>query len=286
MTDRTVSLTALADLPATGAASRWVDGEVGLHVLDYPGPAVGGTPAPVVLVPGISMPAMGMDFVARGLARTRRVLVTDVRGRGLSQSGEDYSTTAYAEDLERVVTALVPQERPVLVGHSMGARIVTLVASRGRVEHGGVVAIDPPISGPGRDPYPTTREAFMGQVEQALRGTTADEVAASWPSWPRREQEIRARWLGSCAPEAIGETHTGFESEDFFEWWPSVPEPVALVRGADSPVVPAAAMDEVTSTNPRASVHTVETAGHMVFWDNEEGAERVLADALRAVGAE
>ena len=286
MTDRTVSLTALADLPGTGAVSRWIEGEVGLHVLDYPGPAGDGGPAPVVLVPGISMPAIGMDFVARGLARSRRVLVIDVRGRGLSQSGDDYSMTAYAEDLERVVTALAPGEGAVLVGHSMGARVVTLVASRGRVRHGGVVAIDPPLSGPGRDPYPTTRAAFMGQVEEARRGTTADEVASAWPSWPRREQEIRARWLGSCAPEAIGATHDGFEGEDFFGWWPSVPGPVAFIRGEESPVVPAAAVDEVTRTNPRASVHTVGAAGHMVFWDNAEGAEVALADALRAVGAD
>lgn len=286
MTDRTVSLTALADLPATGATSRWVDGEVGLHVLDYPGPGGADSPSPLVLVPGISMPAMGMDFVARRLSATRRVLVTDVRGRGLSQSGEDYSVEAYASDVERVLTALVPGEHAVLVGHSMGARIVTLVASRGLVEHGGVVAVDPPLSGPGRGAYPTTREAFMGQVEQALRGTTADEVAASWPSWPRREQEIRARWLGSCSPEAIGATHDGFESEDFFDWWSTVPAPVAFVRGANSPVVPEEAVEEVLSANRLASLHTVETAGHMVFWDNAEGAEKVLADALRAVGAE
>lgn len=287
MTDRTVSLTALADLPETGAVSRWVDGDVGLHVLDYPGPDDDRVPlSPVVLVPGISMPAMGMDFVARTLARTRRVLVTDVRGRGLSQSGETYAMTAYAEDLERTLAALVPGEAPVLVGHSMGARIVTLVAARERARHGGVVAIDPPLSGPGRDPYPTSREAFMGQVEQARRGTTADEVALSWPSWPRREQEIRARWLGSCAPEAIGATHEGFESEDFFEWWPEVPQPVAFIRGEDSPVVPASAMEEVTRTNPRATTHFVADAGHMVFWDNAEGAEMALVDALRAVGAD
>lgn len=285
MTERTVSLAALADLPGTGATSRWIDGEVGLHVLDYPGPAEPEAPAPMVLVPGISMPAIGMDFVARGWARTRRVLVTDVRGRGLSQSAADYSVTAYAEDLERIIANLVPDEEPLLVGHSMGARIVTLVAARGRVEHGGVIAVDPPLSGPGRDPYPTSREAFMGQVEQARRGTTAEEVAASWPSWPRREQEIRARWLGSCAPEAIGATHDGFESEDFFEWWPTVPGPVAFVRGADSPVVPSSAVDEVTSSNPEATLHTVPAAGHMVFWDNEREAEGALADAIRAVGA-
>ncbi|WP_201464709.1 alpha/beta fold hydrolase [Janibacter melonis] len=279
---RTVTLTALADLPPTGATSRWVEGEVGLHVLDYPGPA-GSTLAPVVLVPGISMPAIGMDLVARDLCATRRVLVTDVRGRGLSQSGDGYTMTDYAQDLEGVVETLVPGEGAVLVGHSMGARIVTLVAARGRVAHGGVVAVDPPLSGPGRAPYPTTRAAFMGQVEQALRGTDADEVAASWPSWPRREQEIRARWLGSCDPEAIGATHDGFESEDFFSWWPQVPAPVAFVRGADSPVVPEEAMAEVEAANPHASVHVVPQAGHMVFWDNAQGADQVLSEALDAV---
>lgn len=284
MTDRTVSLTALADLPATGATSRWVDGEVGLHVLDYPGPG-DGSAAPLVLVPGISMPAMGMDFVARDLATTRRVVVTDVRGRGLSQSGDDYSTEAYAQDVERIVTTVLPGEPPVLVGHSMGARIVTLVAARGQVEHRGVVAIDPPTSGPGRAPYPTTREAFMGQVEQARRGTDADEVAASWPTWPRREQEIRARWLGSCDPQAIGATHDGFENEDFFAWWPQVPTPVAFICGADSPVVPESAVAEVRATNPGAHLHLVPDAGHMVFWDNRAGADLALTEALRAIGA-
>lgn len=284
MTDRTVSLTALADLPGTGASSRWVDGDVGLHVLDYPGPPDSAS-APIILVPGISMPAMGMDFVARDLARTRRVLVTDVRGRGLSQSGDDYSMPTYAHDLERVVTALTTGSA-VLVGHSMGARIVALVAARGTVAHGGVVVIDPPLSGPGREPYPTTREAFMGQVEQALRGATADEVAAAWPSWPRREQEIRARWLGSCEPEAIGATHDGFESEDFFDWWPQVPGPVAFVQGADSPVVPTSALDEVRAKNSHASLHIVDDAGHMIFWDNPKGADEVLDEALRAIGDE
>ncbi len=285
MTDRLVSLTALADLPGTGASSRWIEAEVGLHALDYPGPEDTAA-APIVLVPGISMPAMGMDFLARRLAGDRRVIVPDVRGRGLSQSGSSYAMSAYAEDLEAIIADLLPEERAVLVGHSMGARIVTLVAARGKVAHAGVVAVDPPLSGPGRDPYPTSRAAFMAQVDEAVRGTTADEVAASWPSWPRREQEIRARWLGSCSPEAIGATHDGFEAEDFFDWWPQVPAPVAFVRGETSPVVTEEAMTEVTAGNPTASVHTVAAAGHMVFWENAEEAERILAEALDALGPE
>ena len=84
----------------------------------------------------------------------------------------------------------------------MGARI-TAVAADPRLDLRGTVLVDPPMSGPGRGRYPTTLEAFLGQLDQARRGTDADEVAASWPRWPRREQELRARWLGSISRDAI-----------------------------------------------------------------------------------
>ena len=61
------------------------------------------------------------------------------------------------------------------------------------------------------------------------------------------------------------------------------PNEVAFVRGADSPVVPEEAMAEVEAANPHASVHVVPQAGHMVFWDNAQGADQVLSEALDAV---
>lgn len=267
---------ALADLADVPATSRWVrSGGTRLHVLDYGGPGV-----PLVVLPGITSPAITMDFVARELTDLVRPLVVDVRGRGLSDAGGSYSLEEYAEDTESVITGL-GLDQPLLFGHSMGARIAAVTAVRGKVAVRGTVLGDPPMSGPGRGPYPTTLDAFLGQLAQAVRGTDADEVAQAWPRWPRPEQALRARWLASCAKDAIAATHRGFESEDFFHWWPSVPGPTALLYGADSPVVTAQGAQEAARLHPSAVFREIPDAGHMLFWDNPPVALAALREALR-----
>jgi N-formylmaleamate deformylase len=271
---RAVLQSALADLADVPATSRWVrSGDVALHVLDY-----GGDGVPLVVLPGITSPAITMDFLARELTDLVRPIVVDVRGRGLSDSGKSYTLEDYADDTVAVIDGL-GLDRPLLLGHSMGARIAAVVAARG-VPLRGTVLVDPPMSGPGRGPYPTTLEAFLGQLEQAQRGTDADEVARSWPRWPRREQELRARWLSSCDAEAVAATHAGFESEDFFATWPQVPARTVLLYGGESPVVTAAGVAEAAATNPGAELVEVPGAGHMVFWDEQEAARRLLREIL------
>jgi N-formylmaleamate deformylase len=271
---RAVLQAALADLADVPAVSRWVrSGDLRLHILDY-----GGEGVPLVVLPGITSPAITMDFVARELTDLVRPIVVDVRGRGLSDSGKSYTLEDYADDTVAVLDGL-GLDRPLLSGHSMGARIVAVAAARG-VPLRGTVLVDPPMSGPGRGPYPTTLEAFLGQLEQAQRGTDADEVARSWPRWPRREQQLRARWLSSCDTEAIAATHAGFESEDFFTAWPHVPAPTVLIHGGESPVVTTAGAAEAAEANPAARLLEVPGAGHMVFWDEPAPALAALRDVL------
>ena len=278
LSGRSVRQDALADLADVPAISRWVRSkDVRLHALDY-----GGDLPPLVVLPGITSPAITMDFVARELTDLVRPVVVDVRGRGLSDDGVGYGLEDYARDTEALITGL-GLDRPVLFGHSMGARIAAVVAARGAVPLRGAVLADPPLSGPGRAPYPTSLDAFLRQLSEAQRGTDADEVAASWPRWPRREQELRARWLSSCARHAIAATHHGFEHEDFFDWWPSVPTPAALLYGAESPVVTAAGVEEVAAGNPAASLHSIPDAGHMIFWDAPAAARKTLRAALSAI---
>jgi N-formylmaleamate deformylase len=255
-----------SDVAATGAVSRYVDaGGVRLHVLDY-----GGDGAPLLVLPGITMVALGMDFVVRRLAGVR-ALVLDVRGRGLSDRPEaGYSLADYAADVAAVVREL-GLERPLVLGHSLGARIAAAFGATTPELAGPMVLVDPPLSGPGRGPYPTSLEAFLGQLHAAQAGTTADEVARDWPRWPRREQELRARWLPTISEAAVVGTHRGFEDEDFFAYWPQLPAPVALIHGADSPVVTTAGAREAAESNPAAELVEVPDAGHMVPWDNLDG---------------
>lgn len=276
MSERTLSQRALADLAAVPARSRWVSsGPIRLHALDY-----GGDGVPVLVLPGITSPAIAMDFVARRLAGLVRPVVLDVRGRGFSDDGPSYTLEDYAADTEAVITGL-GLDGAVLLGHSMGARIAGLTAAKGRVALRGTILVDPPMSGPGRGPYPTTLATFQSQLQQARRGTDADEVARSWPRWPRREQELRARWLSSCGDEAVAATHRSFESEDFFDFWPSVPAPAVLVYGADSLVVTARGAQEAARSNVAARLVEIPDAGHMVFWDNPDAALEAVRDVLR-----
>ncbi|GAA3581176.1 alpha/beta hydrolase [Amycolatopsis ultiminotia] len=271
------ALAELADVPAT---SVWVrSGEVRLHLLDY-GPA---DAVPLVVLPGITSPAVTMDFVARELTDLVRPLVLDVRGRGLSDDAPDagplhgYHLDAYAADVDAVIEQLrLPA--PILLGHSMGARIAARSALSGRVA--GTVLVDPPMSGPGR-PYPTTVDTFAAQLDQARRGTDADEVAASWPRWPRREQELRAGWLASCSATAIAATHAGFESEEFLPLWEKLTGRTALLFGSDSPVVTAADVAGLGAVNPVHPLVAVEGAGHMVFWDQPGPALQALRAVLK-----
>lgn len=279
---RAVRQDALADLADIPATSRWVrSGPLALHVLDYRSPDTAGRPT-VLVLPGITTPAACVDFVAGRLRAIAAPVVLDLRGRGLSDSADTFTLDDYAADVLAVVDGL-ELGAPLLLGHSLGARIAAAAAvaaeEAGR-PLGGSILVDPPMSGPGRDPYPTTLAMFLGQYDQAVAGTTADEVAASWPRWPRAEQEMRARWLSSCQREALVATHAGFESEDFLPLWSRVPARSVLVHGADSPVVPAAAVAELVAARPDLTVRTVPAAGHMVFWDNLSASMREVTVAL------
>lgn len=240
------------------------------HVLRY-----GAADAPdLLLLPGITSPAPTADFLATRLAGWGyRVHVPDMRGRGETERApaDRYRLTDYADDVAGLIEELDLRD-PALLGHSMGARVAAAYSVwHGPERHGPLVLVDPPLSGPGRDPYPTTREQFLDQLRQAQRGTTADEVRHFYPHWPERELQLRAEALATCDETAVVETHAGFESEDFLPLWRRITPPVVLVRGGRSPVVPDSAVDELRSANPDIDVVTVPDTGHMIPWDDLEG---------------
>jgi N-formylmaleamate deformylase len=273
-----VSDDARTDLDRIEAESRYVTRDaVRLHVLDY-----GGDRRPLVVLPGITSPAVTWDFIVGDLRDLVRPVVLDLRGRGLSDTGPSYAVQEYVADVEAVVAEL-ELEAPLLLGHSMGARIASYAAARSAVPFGGSIIVDPPLSGPGRGGYPTSREAFLEQLHEGQRGTNADEVQRFYPRWPRPELELRARWVASCDEDAVLESFRLFSDvEDFFAWWPQVPAPTALIYGGASPVVTAEGAREAAEANPAATLHEVPGAGHMVPWDELDAFMAIVRPLLAA----
>jgi N-formylmaleamate deformylase len=228
----------------------------------------------LLFLPGITSPAVTADFLAVRFAGLGfRVSVPDIRGRGLTDRAPagQYRLTDYAADVAGLVDAL-GLRTPVVVGHSMGARIAAAYAVLHEpADHGLLVLVDPPTSGPGRGSYPTSREAFLQQLREAQQGTDAEAVRRFYPTWPDRELRIRADVLASCDETAVLETHEGFETEDFFAYWGQLTRPVVLVRGGNSPVVPLPAVADLRRARPDIEIVTVPGAGHMVPWDQLDG---------------
>lgn len=249
-------------------SSRFVDaGDVRLHVLEHGA----GKPGDVVIVPGITSPAITWEFVAESLAREWHVLTLDLRGRGRSDTPADgYRLPDYAEDLAATIRGL-GLERPVVVGHSLGARIAAAFAVRHGDMRGPLVIADPPLSGPGRDPYPTPLQSFMDSIAKAKAGAGADDMRPYFPTWSDEQLGVRAAWLPTCDEHAVAESWRGFHDEDFFDDWPQVEPPVLFLYGGESPVVTERGAREVAGANPRAQIARVDGAGHMIPWDNLPG---------------
>ncbi|MFQ6685164.1 alpha/beta hydrolase, partial [Bordetella pertussis] len=89
------------------------------HYLRYGGERAGRDP--VIIVPGITSPAVTWGFVGERFGEQFDTYILDVRGRGLSQSGPqlDYGLDVQAEDLLAFARAL-GLSRYSVVGHSMG----------------------------------------------------------------------------------------------------------------------------------------------------------------------
>jgi N-formylmaleamate deformylase len=244
------------------------NGSVVLHYLDYGGDLPG-----LVVIPGITSPAATWDFVARRLASEFHVVSLDLRGRGLSDPGEagEHGLPTYAEDVLAVQQA-AKLTRPVLLGHSLGARVATAFGVLHPDDRGPVLVIDPPLTGPGRPAYPTSLESFLETIDRARSGLGADDVRARYPHWSDEQVETRAKWVQTCTPESVRESYLNFDREDFWNYWRALQPPACLIYGELSPMyVELSNISDLRDANPFAALISVANAGHMIPWDNFEG---------------
>ncbi|MDH0744860.1 alpha/beta hydrolase [Pseudomonas sp. GD03842] len=254
------------------------------HYLRY-GPAkdVGVGRDPVIVVPGITSPAVTWGFVAEQLAARLEVYVLDVRGRGLSEAGPhlDYGLDAQAADLNAFAAALGLARYSVL-GHSMGARIAIRAAQSRPAGLARMVWVDPPVSGPGRRPYPAQLPWYIDSIRQARRGMSGEDMRAFCPTWTDEQRALRAQWLHTCDERAILASFSGFHEDAVVEQVAHVTCPTLLITAARGDVVGDEDVAEMQTLLPALAHIRVAEAGHMIPWDNAAGFYAALGDFLEA----
>ena len=171
---------------------EWRSGTVianGLRVQYY---RTGGERSPLVLAHGITDNGLCWTRVARVLASDYDVIMYDARGHGLSEApSKRWSITDLADDLASFVR-LLNLEKPVLMGHSMGAATVALAAAEHPYLARALVLEDPPW----REIMPRDEEQQEGAGHrlawmERIKGKTRDELIVACreqsPTWSQEE---------------------------------------------------------------------------------------------------
>ncbi|MFN3498613.1 MAG: alpha/beta fold hydrolase [Pannonibacter indicus] len=225
----------------------------------------------LLLIPGITSPAVTWGFVAERLAEAFDVYVLDVRGRGLSEAGAlDYSLDAMAEDAIAVAEA-AGLGKPVVLGHSMGARTAIRAARKAPEAFSGLVLVDPPVSGPGRRAYPSAWNWYEDSILMAQKGCSGEDIRRFCPTWTDEQNAIRAEWLHTCQLDAIRTAYDGFHTDDIHADLPHLRLPMRLVVAGGATVIGKEDIAEICQLSPGIEVMIVEKAGHMIPWDDLEG---------------
>lgn len=237
----------------------------------------------IILIPGITSPAITWGFVGERLGAHFDTYVLDVRGRGLSSAGDtlDYSLDAQAADVIALAEAL-GLKRYQIVGHSMGGRIGVRAA---RLQPAGLtrlVMVDPPVSGPGRRAYPAQLPWYVDSIRLTLQGTDAEGMRAFCPTWTEEQRRLRAEWLHTCDERAVLQSFDGFHTDDIHADLPRVKVPTLLITAARGDVVLPADVEEMKALRPGLLETRVPDAGHMIPWDNEAGFYAAFGDFLGA----
>lgn len=237
----------------------------------------------VIIVPGITSPAVTWGFVGERFGQSFDTYVLDVRGRGLSEASDslDYGLDAQAADVIAFAQALGLQ-RYALVGHSMGGRIAIRAARSAPAGLTRLVAVDPPVSGPGRRAYPSKLPWYVDSIRLSQRGITLAEMREFCPTWTDAQVRLRAEWLHTCDERAIVTSFDAFHTDDIHADLPAVAQPLMLMVAGRGDVIRPEDVEEIKTLAPHTQVSHVPDAGHMIPWDDEAGFYAAFGDFLGA----
>lgn len=270
MTDEHAGLTLLGS-GVRLAADRWAP----------PGPSRG----LVLLLHGGGQTRYSWRRTGRNLAAQGWTAVAlDARGHGDSEWAPDgdYTLDALVADLRAVVDLL--DERPVLVGASLGGMTSLLALAADPDLARGLVLVDV---------TPTTEREGTAEITRFMRSGTAgfatlDEAASAVAAYnphrvrPPRVDGLRknlrqrdGRWYWHWDPRLLDsrQTDSGALEENARRARDAargLRVPTLLVRGSQSRVVSAAGAGELLRLVPSARQIDVDGAGHMVAGDDND----------------
>ncbi len=250
------------------------------HFLEWGAPDA----PPIVLLHGGHQSAHSWDLVSLHLAQNYRVLALDQRGHGDSEWARDveYSNHNMAQDAEAFIAAM-GLRKPILMGHSMGARNSMILARHDHSYLRAMVVVDvgPEVSERGRaaiggfvqanqefddlehfvrnvrqyDPY-RPREHIERTVKYNMLQRADGKFVSKCDSNPRRLGILR----GNSPQDTVS-----LDDVRLYNL------PVMVVRGENSNILEPDAAERFRDALPNGTLVTVPNCGHNVHGQNTKG---------------
>jgi pimeloyl-ACP methyl ester carboxylesterase len=255
-----------------------------LYARHYPGPA-DSTLLPVLCMHGLTRNSADFAWIASHLARTRRVISVDQRGRGLSaydSNPSNYTPVTYVGDMFTLLDELaIPQM--LVIGTSMGGLMAMLMANMQPGRFAGIVLND---IGPELDPRGLERiKNYVGKSREIRSwddavAQTREINGVAFPNYTDEEWLRFTRGLYrevNGVPQlahdpAIAKPMLDDESNAVPpDLWPlfrgMAAIPMLVVRGAISDLLAMDCVDKMLEIAPSLRVVNVPERGHAPMLD-------------------
>lgn len=277
---------------------NWTSADgLSLYYRDYAGPD-GYDGPPVLCMHGLTRNSRDFAELAEHISKTRRVIVPEMRGRGMSDYAPDASTYNPAQYVADVELLLEEQGigRFIAVGTSMGGLMTMLLAAAKPGRLAGVVMND---IGPQIEPQGLERiGGYVGQGRSyptwmhAAR-SIADVHGEAFPDYDLEAWlEMAKRTLVLSQNGRIGYDYDMAIAEPFkqpgnaapVDLWPAFDAlkgvPMVLIRGELSDLLSTQTVAEMGKRNPAMTSVTVPRIGHAPMLSEPEARQAI--DALLA----
>lgn len=282
----------------------WSQDELRLHYRDYPGPADATGILPMICMPGLTRNARDFEDIAAHVAKSRRVICVDFRGRGESAYAKNpmtYVPLTYAQDM----MALFNQagiNRYVACGTSLGGIVTMLLAVMNGDRLAGAILNDvgPVIEEAGIERI----KSYVGQGGNQPTWVHAARAAqemhgATFPEW-RLDDWLRMVKCshkitkeGRIVPDydsKIMEPLRVADNQPDVDLWPAFEalgnRPTLILRGAISDILSAASAQLMAEKLSNATLVTVPNIGHAPMLDEPASVQAIDALLVQADTAE
>jgi pimeloyl-ACP methyl ester carboxylesterase len=276
----------------TAFEERFTLSQDGLRLFyrDYPGPT-GRTP--VLCIPGLTRNSRDFDFIAGHIAATRRVITTDLRGRGRSAydpEPHNYSVPVETRDMFQLLQA-AGIARVVVLGTSRGGVIAMTMAAfapatlagailndmGAQLEAAGLERIYSVLRSPPSYAGWDQAVAALKAANSALFPNVSDERWRVFAHALYREEQDRC--VGDYDPnfpaailEASGTNpRNAGGAADLWKWFGALAGiPALVLRGENSLLLSAETLGAMVRAKPDLASVTVKDRGHVPFLDEPE----------------